>query len=179
MADQPFLFFPPPVAATKAKLGGGGGSFTKPTPAQQKARLDKKFQQLATSFQTVQPTIQGADPDQVIVLETLTASVDNVAKAASKIPGLEWLSELDLGETAPAYGFAEAGDPKVPVPRRLYALFTNQGAMEQLLKLWQDWLQLPRQRASNVVWTVQEPLHQPVRRAALEHEGPPGGYRYP
>ena len=43
----------------------------------------------------------GADPEQVVVIETLTEAVDNVAKAAARIPGLEWLAERDLDDVPP------------------------------------------------------------------------------
>lgn len=110
MADQPFLFFPRPTTAKRAKLGGGGGSFRAPTPAQQLQRLDSKFQQIADSFQDVQATVVGIEPEQVVILETLTASIDDVAKAAAKIPRLEWLAERQLDEVEPEFGFQDAED---------------------------------------------------------------------
>jgi len=148
MADQPFLVFPRAIAAHRAKLSGRGGKFTKPTPAQQRARLEQKFQQITNSFQGLQATIEGAEPEQVIVLETLTSRVDDVAKAAAKIPGLEWLAEIDLEDAAPAHGFADTKDPSKSVPNRLYALFTNQQAMTSLLALWDAWHADPTKRAT-------------------------------
>jgi hypothetical protein len=140
MADQPFLVFPRVIAtAERTKLGGGGGKFKKPTPAQQRARLEQRFHQIANSFQGLQATIEGAEPEQVIVLETLTSRVDDVAKAAARIPGLEWLAEIDLEDGVPDHGFSDIKDPTKVVPRRLYALYTNQQAMTSLLTLWAAW----------------------------------------
>jgi hypothetical protein len=82
MAEQPFLFFHRPTSAAKSKLGGGGGSYRKPTPDQQRQRLQARFEQIAAGLREVQPTIAGAEPEQVIVLETLASAVDNVSKAA-------------------------------------------------------------------------------------------------
>ena len=89
----------------------------------------------------------GAEPEQVIVLETIAKSVDSVAKAAARIPGLEWLTERDLEESDAADGFADSKHPEKKLGRRVYALFSNQQAMQQLLALWQDWVARPARRA--------------------------------
>jgi hypothetical protein len=86
MADQPFLFFVRPTAVARAKRFGGGGKYERPTPAQQRERLQAKFEQIAAGLRDVQGRVAGLEPEQVIVLETLTDAVDDVAKAASKIP---------------------------------------------------------------------------------------------
>ena len=147
MAEQPFLFFPRPALAKRAKLGSGGGKFQKPIPAQQRQRLEAKFQQIADSFQDVQATVAGIEPEQVVILETVAASIDNVAKAAAEIPGLEWLAERELEEVAPDFGFQNEDEPAARLPRRLYALFSNQQAMDALIGLWQQWSQDPAKRA--------------------------------
>jgi hypothetical protein len=146
MADLPFLLFPRPVQAPRGVPPGGGRGYTKPTAAQQRARLQNKFNQIVQSFQNIQATVAGVDPEQVIVLETLTASVENVAKAVVQIPGLEWLAERDLDDVPPELGF---GDPATDatIPKRLYALMSNQNGMTQLLALWNDWTANPGQRA--------------------------------
>lgn len=149
MADRPFLFFPEPVVAKKARLSGRGGTYTKPNPEQQRVRLEARFRAITDGFAGAQPTIIGAEPEQVIVLETLTDSVESVAEAASKIPGLEWLADFDAGEADPQGGFTDAEDPARRIPRRLYALFTNQEAMNSLLALWNAWLAEPNKRATN------------------------------
>lgn len=147
MPDLPFLFFPQPTVVTRRKLGGMGGTYRKPTPAQQRARLQTKFDLIAQSFQDLQTTVAGIDPEQAIVLETLTSAVQDVAKAAARIPGLEWLAERDLDDVDPEFGFADEQSPDEAVPRRLYALMSNQQAMDQLIALWSEWTQNPNQRA--------------------------------
>lgn len=146
MADLPFLLFPRPIRTTRSVPPSGGRTFTKPTPAQQRARLQAQFDQIVQSFQDLQAAVAGVDPEQVIVMETLTASVENVAKAVVQIPGLEWLAEKDLEEVPPEFGF---GDPATDttIPKRLYALMSNQNGMTQLLTLWNDWAAKPDQRA--------------------------------
>jgi hypothetical protein len=147
MASRPYILFPAPTRTTRRKLGGGGRRIVKPTPEQQRRRLEQKFQDIARSFVGLQPTIAGAEPEQVIVLETIAKSVDGVASAAAQIPGLEWLAERDLEEGDAADGFADAEHPEKKLGRRLYALFSNQHAMEQLLGLWQEWVARPGERA--------------------------------
>lgn len=147
MPQHPFLLFPAPTAVDRAKLGGGGSRVITPTAAQQRQRLEAKFRNIVASISAVQPTTQGVEPEQVIVLETIGDSIKKLAAAAEKIPGLEWLAELDLDDEAPSEGFQIEGDPTKSLSHRLYALMTNQAAMEQLLALWQAWLTSPETRA--------------------------------
>ena len=147
MADRPFLFFVSPTIATRGRLPGGGGKYRLPDAAQQRQRLQARFEQIAAGLGGIQNAIAGAEPEQVIVLETLTDAIDDVSKAAARIPGLEWLAERDLDDVQPEFGFQDEKDPQKPISRRLYALFTNQQAMEQLLRLWEEWQADPRKRA--------------------------------
>lgn len=149
MADQPFLFFVRPAAVARARRFGGGGKYVVPTPVQQRQRLQEKFEQIAAGLREVQNNVAGLEPEQVIVLETLTDAVKDVAKAASRIPGLEWLAERDLEDVAPEFGFQDEETPDNAIPRRLYALFTNQQAMENLLGLWEQWQADPTKRAKS------------------------------
>jgi hypothetical protein len=109
--------------------------------------LENRFTQIAQSFQNLQATVVGIDPEQVMVLETLTESVENVARAATQIPGLQWLGERDLEETVAEFGFEDEAEPTATVPKRLYALMSNQAGMGQLLALWNVWAADPTQRA--------------------------------
>jgi len=147
MSELPFLIFPRPTVTVKHGLTGRGRSYRKPTAAQQRSRLQTRFTQIAQSFQTLQTTVAGIDPEQVIVLETLTESVEQVARSTSQIPGLEWLGERDLEEAIAEFGFEEEDEPTAAVPKRLYALMSNQSGMGQLLALWNAWTADPTQRA--------------------------------
>ncbi|QEH35002.1 Subtilase family protein [Aquisphaera giovannonii] len=149
MAVHPLLFFPPPAVQPPAKRGGGGGKIKTPTPEEQRARLDAKFRHIAKSFAGAQTTSQGLEPEQVVVFETLGISVDGLAKAAAAVPGLEWLSEIDLEDVAPGEGFEDAKEPAAALSCRLYALMSNQQAITQLIGLWGNWLANPGERAKN------------------------------
>ncbi len=144
---QPFLFLPPYTVASKQKRTGGGTGVTKPTAAQQKARLDVKFQNIATGLQTLQITTVGIEPEQVIVFETLGDSIENFAQAASKISGLEWVGELELDDVQPVHGFSISGKPTDSIGCRLYAVYTNQQAIQQILGLWNAWTKDASKRA--------------------------------
>lgn len=147
MAERPFLFFSPPITAKRGKLPGRGPRYTKPTAAQQAARLEGRFSEIAASFQGLQAHVAGIVPEQVVVLETLTAPVNDVAKAASLIPGLEWLAELDLEDQDPEFGFSNADDPEAKVSRRVYGLMADQRAITSLVGLWRQWVANPSDRA--------------------------------
>ncbi|MCI0464437.1 MAG: hypothetical protein L0Z62_46485 [Gemmataceae bacterium] len=138
MAELPLLFFPKASTELPARRGGGSSPITKPSAAEQHARLDKKFRTIAKSFQDLKSSVEGLEPEQVIVLETI-GSVEGFAKAASKIAGLEWLTELELEEGDPGDGFKDTKDPTKKLPRRLYAVMSNQQAIDRLLGLWKNW----------------------------------------
>jgi hypothetical protein len=146
MADQPFIFFPRPSPVEPTRRPGRGPRYGKPTPQEQRQRLDDKFEQIAHSFTNLATDVTGLEPEQVIVLETVSA-VDNVAKAVAKIPGLEWLAESELAEVDAEFGFRDESDPAKKLPRRLYALFSSQIGMDQLIGLWQQWINHPGERA--------------------------------
>jgi len=147
MPGYPLLFFPEPTDAERRRLPGGGGRIRKPTAAEQRQRLDAKFQQIAQSLQRIQTTVQGLEPEQVLVLETIGDHAQGLAKAAAQIPGMEWLAEMDLEDVAPEVGFENETTPGSSLPCRLYAVMTNQQAMTRLVALWDDWCQDPTKRA--------------------------------
>jgi hypothetical protein len=147
MPEYPLLFFPEPTDAERRKLPGGGGRIRKPSAAEQRQRLDTKFRQIAQSLQGIQPTVQGLEPEQVLVLETIGEHVQGLAKAAAQIPGMEWLAEMDVGDVTPEAGFENETKPESPLSCRLYAVMTNQRAMDQLVALWNDWCEDSTKRA--------------------------------
>ena len=149
MPQLPLLLFPSPTSVGRAGRGGGGGKVVAPSAAEQRRRLENKFHQLSQSIATIQPTIQGLEPEQVIVFETVGKDIEKLSEAASKIAGLEWLAELDLDDYQSDHVFSEANKPDALLAHRLYALMTNQQAMTQLLSLWNAWIADPTQRARN------------------------------
>ncbi|NQU75832.1 MAG: S8 family peptidase [Planctomycetes bacterium] len=147
MPEKPILIFPTAKRTNRHKRSPAWLGLALPLPAQQRQRLDAKFRRIVESFASVQFGITGLDPEQVIVLEVIDDIVD-LAKAAEKVPGLEWLTELDLDDIEPADGFVITDEPDQKVPLRLFALMTNQQAMQQMIGLWDQWSQHPEKRAT-------------------------------
>ncbi len=156
MPELPFLLLPKPIETKRARAPGGSDPDREPlrTPSAQSQakRLDGKFKAITTSLRALQPTVEGMEPEQVLVFETLGTSVEGVAKAAIKIPGLEWLAELDLDDLAPVAGFVDPNDPSQDLKHRLYALMSNQQAMDDLLRFWQEWKKNPNVDARKKPW---------------------------
>ncbi len=145
--QRPLLIFPEPSTSLPPRRGGGGGRLTRPSAAEQRRRLNAKFQTILNSLQSVQTNVQGLEPEQVIVLETIGESVEGLTRAAQQVPGLEWLAELDLEDVDPDFGFGDEASPDKKLPCRLYAVMSNQQAMQQLVSLWGDWCADPTKRA--------------------------------
>jgi len=77
---------------------------------------------------------QGMAPERLLVFE-LTGDVSNFARAAARVPGLEFIGAEDLPEDA---------DDRNPI---YYLLIPDAAALRQMLSLWQTWLDnkaLPR-----------------------------------
>jgi hypothetical protein len=82
-------------------------------------------------------------PEEVIVLETVE-SVERFVRAVEKIPGMEWLVEIEDVNIPPDDDFFALNDSKErhaakALRGRLFMIFTNQVALRQLLSLWKLW----------------------------------------
>lgn len=150
MAQRPLLFFPNAEVATRSKLGSGGGKFSYPSTERQGERLSPKFEALSNVLDAQRATIQqstvGIDPEQVLVFETI-GSVEDFAKAVSKIEGFEWLGEFEIEDIISDDDFYSLNDEGEREDKslngRLYLVFTNTTAMNQLLSLWRLWIDDP------------------------------------
>ena len=150
MADLPLLYFPKADNEPPGRRGGGGSPVKTPSAAEQQARLDARFQDMAESFKarTRRHSAQGMEPEQVIVFETLGSFGRWSGQgAASLVPGMEWLSEMDLEDVDPTDGFEDEEKADKKLTRRLYAVMSNQQAMNQVLALWASWCAAPGARA--------------------------------
>ncbi|MEX2499353.1 MAG: S8 family peptidase [Wenzhouxiangellaceae bacterium] len=84
----------------------------------------------------LQQSAAGADPEQVLVIETV-GSVDNFANAVKHIEGLEWMGEIETDEIAPDGDFYNEAKPTKELSGRLYMVMSNQRALDEMLSLWQ------------------------------------------
>ena len=139
MADLPLLLFPSPGIAERTKRKMVPGKVHTPSITRQGQRLSPVFQQLQTSFNSrcaeIQQTPSGIDPEQVLVIETI-GNIENFANEVKKIPGLEWMGEIEADEIAPDEDFYDDKKPEKALSGRLYLIMTNQAALTQMLSLW-------------------------------------------
>ena len=142
MPERPLLLFPTPVSASRTKLGGGGGSFHKPTPARQWEKISPALEQLQNAFVQVQPNADGIEPERVLVIETVGA-VENFVNAVKKVEGFEWLGEMDKEGIGPDDDFYDERHREKPLSGRLYWVLSNQQALQQMLSLWKRYKDAP------------------------------------
>ncbi|MDY3884352.1 S8 family peptidase [Porphyromonas somerae] len=150
MTQRPLLFFPSKEVVTRSELPRGKGNYFTPSSTRQGRRLTPRFQQLFNSLNAnrvlAQSSVDGIDPEQVLVFETI-GSIEEFANAVSKIEGFEWLGEIEIEEILPNddfYQLNKAGErDDKSLSGRLYLVFTNTKAMSELLSLWNLWINNP------------------------------------
>ena len=145
----PLLVLPTPRSADRPRLRGRPGPQLRvPSPERQAERLSPRFQTLARSFDArradLQTQIVGAEPEQVLVLETIDA-VDGFISAVSRIEGLDFLGEIEEEDLPPDDDFYREDDPEHLLPGTLYLVMTNQRALTELLSLWDRYKADPQQ----------------------------------
>lgn len=140
MPERPLLLFPTPETADRTKGRGFPVRVHRPSHDRQGQRLSPLFAQLQTEFNArrveLQQTAAGADPEQVLVIETV-GSVENFANAVKRIAGLEWMAELETDEIAPDEDFYDERNAGKELSGRLYLVMTNQRALDEMLSLWE------------------------------------------
>ena len=148
MPNHPLLFFPVPTVAGRNTLGGGRGSIHRPGAGRQGVRIAPQLAVLRQAFEAKRLQLQQAapleSPEMVLVLE-VAGTVDDFAKAVSKVPGLDWLVEWAEEQIAPDADFYDEQESHRdrPFAGRLYLLGSNQEALNQLLSLWEQYQQDP------------------------------------
>lgn len=148
MPERPLLILPGPGGPVeRPKKGGGGGRLHHPDRERQFERLTPRFELLQRAFEAqrarLQTEAQGFVPEEVVVLETV-GTVEGFIRAVEKIPGMEWLSEIEEEDIPPDDDFFALNDDAErrsdkPLRGRLFMIFTNQEALRQMLSLWELW----------------------------------------
>ena len=131
----------------RRKKGGGGGRFHRPGRQRQAERLLPQFERLQKALEARRARLQteahGLVPEEVVVLETV-GTVDGFVRAVEKVPGMEWLAEVEEEDLPPDddfFALNAKGEPKPDktLRGRLFMVFANQDALRQMLSLWEMW----------------------------------------
>ncbi len=149
MKERPLLIFPKKTESVYKGIARNITTPHTPTSARQGERLSPKFDQLQTYLKQqkieLQQELDGAEPEQVLVLEVI-GSVKDFANAVKKIEGFEFLGEVEIEEILPDADFYytkskdgrdEAKDK--PLEGNLYAIMTDSKALDHLLSMWNQW----------------------------------------
>lgn len=146
MPDRPLLLLPRPEAAEREKLPSAPARIHRPSHTRQGQRLSPVFTRLQTEFAArraeLQQTAAGADPEQVLVIETV-GSVEDFANAVRRVDGLEWMGEIETDEILPDEDFYDENRTDRALSGRLYLVMTNQRALDELVSLWRRYLADP------------------------------------
>ena len=101
--------------------------------------IGPKFSALQASMDAervkLQNSLLGADPELVIVFET-KGSVQGFYNTVRRIPGLEWLSDSQVDDVAPDEEAFDPEDPTRLLQGSVYLTASNQVALAQVLRLW-------------------------------------------
>lgn len=148
MAERPLLILPAPREPVgRRKKSAGGDNIHFPGRGRQAVRIGPKLEALQQAFEArgvrVQAEADGIVPEEVVVLETAGA-VENFIVAVRNTPGMEWLGEVDEEDIPPNEDFFtvdKKGERRTDkkMRGRLFLVFSNQRALQELLSLWGLW----------------------------------------
>ena len=146
MPDYPLLLLPIPATPARASLPRRYIQTRMPPPDRQITRLTESFSELERVAQSgdlrIRPTPTGYEPERVLVLETV-GTLQEFEAAVRKIDGLEWLTDVDVGDITPDEDFYREEDSDALLAGRLFLVMYNQRGLEQLLELWAQYRRSP------------------------------------
>ncbi len=161
MPDRPLLLLPSPsLPAKRGDKHGGPPRLSLPTASRQQERLGPKFEALQRHFaareEQLRISADGLFPEDVLVLETVGV-VQHFIRAVQRIDGMEWLAEMEISDLPDDSDFCtvdKEGQPRPgePLAGRLFMLFTNQRALDQMLSLWHRWQSGTELRRGSARW---------------------------
>ena len=178
MATRPLLIFPTHGVSDRSKLGSGARHVHYPPAARQAERLLPQIHAVEAAFEAgraeLRAEIAGAEPEKVLVLETV-GTITDFMNAVRRIPGMEWMAEVDEDEIAGDEDFFDSERPDRLLGGRLFLVMTNQAALRNLLTLWNafqenpdgrfargfgKWRSLFKQLKTIRVWGVEDRLRE-------------------
>jgi hypothetical protein len=109
-----------------------------PSARRQGSRIGPQIRRLERAFAehtgALRTDVEGAEPEKVIVLETV-GSISDFFNAVRRIGGMEWLAEIDE-EMAADQDFYRPDKRDTTVSGRLFLVMANRAALDELLRLW-------------------------------------------
>lgn len=145
---RPLLAFGSPTVADRpTQKSRDMPRLSKPNAGRQGERLTPQFSALAAAFAAERARLSTETPDEVdpalVVVFDLAGSVKDFRNAIDRIEGLEFLSEL-IGDPSEAdddfhMTGSGAGRTDKPVQHSLYLMMSNTKAIDELLRLFNDW----------------------------------------
>ena len=118
----------------------------RPNANVQASRLTPQFRQLGIAMEErrilLQDNPMGIQPEQVLVIE-IAGLVDEFIRAVRRVPGLEWLAEIEVDEMEARFGFENPTDAEGTLRGQLFLVMTNQVALRELLSLFIRWKRDP------------------------------------
>lgn len=144
---RPLLAFPPPTAGPipPATSPPPFRPVQGPSAGRQGTRLTPQFQTLRASLEAerAQLTEQTGSPEpELVAVFDLAGSVEAFMRAAARVDGLEFLSELQEDKVDPDDDFFYESDGETQddaVPQSLYMVMTNAQAVSELVRLFELW----------------------------------------
>lgn len=111
-----------------------------PDHNRQGERLTPMFRTLQAAFDTRRLELQAfapnADPDLVVVFETVGAIADFIS-TANRVSGLEWLAGVMDAEFEPDDDFYNSKDPEKLLSGKLFLMGSNRQALDEVVRLWE------------------------------------------
>ena len=148
MTEYPLLVFPRPQKIQKDNQQRKiPNDIHTPDVGRQRERLHPIFEQLREEFHCgvqIRQSSDDVDPEYVLVWEYI-GTIYNFSNTVKRIPGFEWMGEIELKNITPDDDFYHKKNPKKNIGGRLYLTMTNKEAIEQLLSLWHQYQRNPKQ----------------------------------
>jgi len=176
MPERPLQVLPSPgEPVARPRRFGGGGDFRRPTREDQAERLSPRFVALQEAIDkrlaALRTEASNLVPEEVVVLKTV-GTVDDFIRAVGKVPGMEYLAEVEADATPPNddyFGVVDDGleQPARGVPSRVFMVFTNQSALQQMISLGRS---TPRDVRISDAQLVALELHSDTARPRCNYE---------
>jgi hypothetical protein len=140
-------FGPPDISAIpKVEKPSVPPFVRRPSSGRQGERLAPQFAALSAAFEARRLELSSMthedDPELVAVFD-LAGPVDSFYKAASNVPGLEFLFDVEDDDVDPDDDFfftdEEGGAADKSVPQHLYMVMSNATALGELIRLFELW----------------------------------------